>query len=69
MSWNNHDAVHRHASHAHEDFRALRRDRNNEELWHSLSHHLRHVVFRSGHEVKQPRRRHVRRAHVDASHK
>jgi hypothetical protein len=69
MSWNNHDAIHRHACHAHEDFRALRRDRDNEELWHSMSHHLRHVVFRSGHEVDQPRRRRVRRAHVDKSHR
>jgi len=69
MTWNNHDAIHRHACHAHDDFRALRRDRNNEELWHSISHHLRHVVFRSSHEVKRPRRQHVRRAHVGAQHK
>jgi hypothetical protein len=34
-----------------------------------MSHHLRHVVFRSSHEVAQPRRRNVRRAHVGAQHK
>jgi hypothetical protein len=69
MSWNNHDAIHRHACHAYEDFRALRRDRDNEKLWHSMSHHIRHAVHRSGLEVSQPRRRHVRRAHVVGSHK
>lgn len=69
MSWNNHDAIHRHACHAYEDFRALRRDCNNEELWHSMSHHLRHAVFRSSHEVAAPRYKQVRRTHVDASHK
>jgi len=69
MSWTNHDAVHRQACHAYEDFRALRRDRDNEALWHAISHHLRHVVFRSGHEVEQPRHRQVRRAHVDRSHR
>jgi DNA-binding GntR family transcriptional regulator len=69
MSWSNNDAVHRHACHAHEDFRALRRDRDNEDLWHSMSHHLRHVVHRSSHEVKQPRVTAVRRANVHRSHK
>jgi hypothetical protein len=69
MTWNNHDAIHRHACHAYEDFRELRRDPNNEQLWHSISHHLRHTVFRSGHEVDQPRKRQVRRSHVDASHR
>jgi hypothetical protein len=69
MSWNNHDAIHRHACHAYEDFRALRRDRGNEELWHSMSHHLRHVVHRSSLEVNEPRIRQVRRAHVSGSHK
>ena len=69
MSWSNHDALHRHACHALEDFRALRRDRNNESLWHSMSHHLRHAVFRSGHEVEQRRIANVRRAHVGAQHK
>jgi hypothetical protein len=69
MPWTNHDAIHRHACHAMEDFRALRKDRNNEALWHAISHHLRHVVFRSGHEVKQPRITDIRRAHVNGSHK
>ena len=69
MSWSNHDALHRHACHAYEDFRMLRRDPNNDELWHSLSHHLRHAVYRSGHEVEQPRVRNVRRAHVGSQHK
>jgi hypothetical protein len=69
MSWSNHDAIHRHACHAYGDFRALRRDPGNEELWHSMSHHLRHAVHRSSLEVKEPRRRRVRRAHVAKSHK
>jgi hypothetical protein len=58
MSWNNHDAIHRHASHAYEDFRELRKRPWDRELWHhSMSHHVRHVVHRSGLEVDQPRRR------------
>jgi hypothetical protein len=76
MSWTNHDSIHRHAVHAYEDFRALRKmlERfyifpEEEELWHSLSHHLRHTVFRSGHEVEHPRMPHVRRAHVGKQHK
>ena len=69
MTWNNHDAIHRHACHAHEDFRALRNDRDNEALWHALSHHLRHVVFRSSHEVKDKRIDYVRRAHVRSKHR
>lgn len=69
MTWTNHDSIHRHAAHAYEDFRALRKDRNNEALWHALSHHLRHVVFRSGHEVEHPRMPQVRRAHVGRQHK
>jgi hypothetical protein len=40
----------RHARHALEDFMQLRGERSNEELWHSLSHHLRHVVYRAGKE-------------------
>jgi len=76
MSWTNHDSIHRHAVHAYEDFRALRKllqsfciaESNEPELWHSISHHLRHVVHRSGLEVKQPRRRSVRRAHVAKRH-
>ena len=69
MTWTNHDAIHRHACHAHEDFRALRKDRDNEALWHALSHHLRHVVFRSGHEVKRKRIDYIRRAHVRSKHR
>lgn len=69
MTWSNNDALHRHACHAHADFRALRKDRYNEALWHSLSHHLRHAVFRSSHEVKRPRVNNVRRAHVRSKHK
>lgn len=67
--WTNRDAIHRHACHALDDFRVLRRDVGNDELWHSMSHHLRHVVHRSGLEVVAPRRKHVRRAHVGKSHK
>lgn len=69
MAWTNHDAIHRHACHAHEDFRRLRRDRDNEELWHSMSHHLRHVVHRSSHEVSESRVGNVRRAHVVSRHR
>ena len=63
MSWTNQDAMHRHAYHAWEDFRRLRKDRGNEELWHSLSHHLRHAVFRTSLEVKEPRQKPRRRFH------
>ena len=69
MTWTNSDSLHRHACHAYEDFRALRKDRDNEALWHSMSHHLRHAVYRSGHEVAQPRIPNVRRAHVGSQHK
>jgi hypothetical protein len=51
MSWNNHDAIHRHACHAHEDFRELRHRPWDDELWLSMAHHLRHVVKRSRSEV------------------
>jgi len=47
----NRRALHRHARHALEDFEELRRERWNEKLWHSLSHHLRHSVYRSGVEI------------------
>jgi hypothetical protein len=53
--------LHRHAWHAWEDFQRLRRDRNNSDLWHSLSHHLRHTVWRSSDEVPEPERKYVRR--------
>jgi hypothetical protein len=69
MTWTNHDSLHRHACHAYEDFRQLRRDPTNDELWHSLSHHLRHAVFRSGHEVEQPRISSVRRTRVGRQHR
>lgn len=70
MSWSNSDAVHRHACHAYADFRALRkRLRGDDDLWHSISHHLRHAVFRSGHEVAKPRVKDVRRAHVADKHR
>lgn len=61
MAWTNHDAIHRHISHAYEDFQRLRKrsGKSEVELWHSMSHHLRHAVFRSGLEVsdKRPVRR------------
>jgi hypothetical protein len=69
MTWTNSDSLHRHACHAYEDFRRLRRDRDNEELWHSMSHHLRHAVYRSSHEVTQPRISSVRRANVGKRHR
>jgi hypothetical protein len=72
VSWNNHDAIHRHACHAWEDFRALRKRLGGDDaLWHSISHHLRHTVYRSGHEVTDRNRRvdSVRRSHVAARHK
>jgi hypothetical protein len=53
--------AHRHAYHALADFSALRRKRDDEELWHSLSHHLRHVVYRTGLRVRASERRYVRR--------
>jgi hypothetical protein len=46
--------LHRHALRALKDFSELRRKRRHnrrEELWHSLSHHLRHAVYRSGIEA------------------
>jgi hypothetical protein len=43
--------MHRHAVHALEDFQQLRRDPDDKELWHSLSHHLRHVVYRAEKEL------------------
>jgi len=69
MKWTNSDALHRHACHAYEDFRQLRRDRNNENLWHSMSHHLRHAVHRSSHETGHVRIANVRRAGVSSKHK
>lgn len=68
MSWTNHDAIHRHAYHAYEDFNRLREllgDRHTE-LWHSLSHHLRHAVFRSGQEVSDKRFTRIRRSGMES---
>jgi len=62
MSWTNSDAIHRHTWHAYEDFQRLRKERNNEELWHSMSHHLRHAAYRSGLEVSDKRFTRVRRS-------
>jgi hypothetical protein len=69
--WTNHDAIHRHACHALEDFRELRKrlGEQDDELWHSMSHHLRHVVFRSSHEVERPRVDQVRRSRVARQHR
>jgi hypothetical protein len=61
MAWTDADALHRHAWKAYEDFRRLRTERWNQDLWHSLSHHLRHVVHRSGEEVTNEPRHQVRR--------
>jgi hypothetical protein len=57
----NAEQLHRHACHALEDFDRLRCGRDGK-LWHSLSHHLRHTVFRSGLEVPARVRRLVRRS-------
>jgi hypothetical protein len=48
--WSNNDAAHRHAAHALEDFCKLRAQlgEREQDLWHSLSHHLRHAVYRTG---------------------
>jgi hypothetical protein len=54
MSWTNLDSAHRHSAHALEDFKKLRdmvRDRRAASLLHSLSHHLRHAVYRVGEEL------------------
>ena len=57
------DHTHRHAYHAYEDFRALRkRYATDDKLWHALSHHLRHAVFRTGLRASPRWRRYVRRS-------
>jgi hypothetical protein len=56
---NNAGHTHRHAYHALEDFEALRREPDKKSLWHSLSHHLRHVVYRTGKEVEPKARRYA----------
>jgi hypothetical protein len=51
----NRQHAHRHARHALEDFRTLRpqlaQRGDLSELLHSISHHLRHAVYRTGLEV------------------
>ena len=59
--------LHRHAWRAWEDFcrlRKLARSANEDEvdLWHSLSHHIRNTVWRSGQEVSPRGREYVRRS-------
>ena len=58
--WTDEDALHRHCFHAWEDFERLRSDPDhpkNNDLWHSLSHHIRHAAFRSGLAVPAHKRR------------
>ena len=53
MRWTNERALHRHSHHAWDDFAALReREGGDDPLWHSLAHHLRHVLHRSGLNVE-----------------
>jgi hypothetical protein len=53
----NRQHAHRHARHALEDFDLLRpqlaQRGDLSELLHSISHHLRHVVYRTGLEVDE----------------
>jgi hypothetical protein len=59
LRWTNDCSAHRHAAHALEDFIEIRSLLKNghhspeqiSSLLHSLSHHLRHAVFRSGERV------------------
>jgi phage replication-related protein YjqB (UPF0714/DUF867 family) len=64
MPWTNHDAIHRHAFHAYEDFNRLRKllGGRETELWHSMSHHLRHAVYRSGLDISDKRFTSIRRS-------
>ena len=66
MGMTDDDHTHRHAWHAYEDFRSLRNryatDAATIKLWHSLSHHLRHAVFRTGLRASPRWRRNVRRS-------
>jgi len=56
--------LHRHACHALEDFGRLRSGIAEDRFWpheieermHAISHHLRHVVYRVGLEVKANKR-------------
>jgi hypothetical protein len=59
---NNNLHTYRHAWCAWDDFSRLRKKRgNNCELWHSLSHHLRHVVYRVGLDMPKQEARSIRR--------
>jgi hypothetical protein len=49
--------AYRHAIHAYEDFKEMKLEGD---LAHSLSHHLRHVVYRIGLEVREDRDAKVR---------
>ena len=59
MSRSNREHLHRHARHALEDFESVRHLLEESPDWmheiekrlHSISHHLRHVVYRSGVEI------------------
>jgi len=59
--WTNADAMHRHAWKAYQDFSQLRYRRRDEALWHSLSHHIRHLVYRTGLDAKREKHHYVRR--------
>jgi hypothetical protein len=61
----NHFHAHRHAYNALADFELFRQRRGfqgrDAELLHAISHHLRHVVWRTGQELPRHQRRYVRR--------
>jgi len=63
MLEDNYEHCHRHAWNALSDFNMLRKQMHgvDRELVHSISHHLRHVVYRTGLEVRSEQRRYVRR--------
>jgi hypothetical protein len=55
--------AHRHAWNALSDFEALRRNRHwlDPKLLNSISHHLRHAVYRTGLEIPRKARHYARR--------
>jgi hypothetical protein len=59
----NREHAHRHAWNALADFSALRKTFHGEDrdLAHSISHHLRHIVYRTGLEVSRFQRHYARR--------
>jgi hypothetical protein len=62
MKYENALHYHRHAAHAFDDFEALRRKHDlRGSLVNSISHHLRHFVYRTGLELPKRDRRYVRR--------